>query len=35
MMGVVDENFPRVKNSKFEEGAEKLPDMEEEEDKDK
>ena len=29
-MGVLDENFPRVKNSKFEEGAEKLPDVEDE-----
>ena len=34
LMGVVDENFPRVKNSKFEEGAEKLHDIEEEDDKD-
>merc|ERR1711954_90620 len=34
LMGVVDENFPRIKNSKFEEGAEKLHDVEEEDEED-
>ena len=33
-MGVVDEDFPKVKNSKFEEGAEKLSDVEEEDEED-
>ena len=26
-MGVVDEDFPKIKNKKFEEGAEKLDDL--------
>ena len=33
-MGVVDEDFPKVKNSKFEEGAEKLSNVEEDDDED-
>ena len=33
-MGVVDEDFPKAKNSKFEEGAEKLSEVEEEDEED-